>query len=1102
MEEPDDNSDLDDLFLPFALSRVLHNQGVQSSSVTANVETSGEYVEIVLDEDSNSSGAEAQVQACGSGQYMTNLGVLDVCDTTSPCPSPSALSPVNPSDSQQDLSDLSRANASFKQQHMLEKFDSFDSIETERDESEVRERKDSILDGLLCEIYDRCHTNIRPCVDSDGFTECSSDGAYLSSKGDSFQESSRLPKAILNAKSSSELRDMVRDLQHGTAVLSGRLIKQLKRRDRYLAKRQKNQDVLTAILQAVSQKRRVDAQLRFSIEPLPGKKAFRQWYDALRAVARLPFGLPRELRKAVWLSLADKHIKHLKLDWEKTVRVAFNDHSNPDDDKLGVQIVKDLHRTGCSGFCGQGAEEDRVVLKRVLLAYARWNKSVGYCQGFNVIAALILEVMERIEDDALKVMIFLIDHVLPDSYFANNLRALSVDMAVFRELLHFKLPELAQHLDKLQKSANDGLSGSYEPPLTNVFTMQWFLTLFATCLPKKLVLRVWDTLFLEGSEVLLRVALAIWAKLSQPLLEIKSADEFYSQMAVLCSEMLQNQLIDGDDLVQTIYSMASFPFPHLNEIREKYMFSITPFSPLGALEKSSAIDTKAPSSGSAKLKEGSRGYSQPAGSHSDEEVELFDEEDLTNMTCFTGLFPPTSPYRIQDGTERQESTGIAADDIAKISPGAYGTSSEDLSSLSAALMERMTMDVQSLKKQYLRIQRRQMRAHVIYGPSSMSGKRALKSLSDKKNPAVAIESPAAVNHLLLGKTSLGRKNAKFASTPQIAPPPKRVDEKETPIKRVHINTKPNVRQLALSQDKEVENVGVKEDEKQDQCERVISPVDGVTGQRPATEGEERSSVDDEREQGHQSPSSTNNGNSCSQESAEPVVGTLIDLDDGNSRFGCHTTHGSETSECNGLGAKHSSSLGDVSVSREDSTSGSAQDLNANKVPGDLPDHPEGEKGVSAPRSPRAGGITGSRSIPDFNCAVETFKPSIPRSSLRRYSEASEPTSLNDKKPWMEPNGSVGSKDSVSADLPQSFASRRRQSSSSSSCEEPVSPLDRVVFNPFPKRALHSSMNRTRTRMKLGLYPGHNKDAKLDSSTKDGRAEQLSQDFKRTIKLSS
>ena len=46
------------------------------------------------------------------------------------------------------------------------------------------------------------------------------------------------------------------------------------------------------------------------------------------------------------------------------------------------------------------------MLKRVLLAYARWNKRVGYCQGFNVLAALILDVMGRKEDDALKVNTF------------------------------------------------------------------------------------------------------------------------------------------------------------------------------------------------------------------------------------------------------------------------------------------------------------------------------------------------------------------------------------------------------------------------------------------------------------------------------------------------------------------------------------------------------------------------------------------------------------------------------------------------------------------------------------------------------------------------
>ena len=116
-------------------------------------------------------------------------------------------------------------------------------------------------------------------------------------------------------------------------------------------------------------------------------------------------------------------------------------------------------------------------------------------------------------------MIFLVDYVLPQNYFSNNLRALSVDMAVLRDLMQMKLGPLAGLLQRLQKEAMDGAglntAASYEPPLINMFTMQWFLTLFATCLPRNTVLRIWDTVLLEGSEVLLRVALAIWAKLGK-----------------------------------------------------------------------------------------------------------------------------------------------------------------------------------------------------------------------------------------------------------------------------------------------------------------------------------------------------------------------------------------------------------------------------------------------------------------------------------------------------------------------------------------------------------------------------------------------------------
>ncbi|XP_022702208.1 uncharacterized protein LOC111267900 isoform X1 [Varroa jacobsoni] len=324
--------------------------------------------------------------------------------------------------------------------------------------------------------------------------------------------------------------------------------------------------------------------MRFSLEPFPGDNGFTQWRDAMKMVARLPGGIPTEFRRQLWLTLADRYIVYRQLDWPATCRSCLNERTNPDDDALGVQIVKDLHRTGCSHLTGdnEAAEQNQALLKRVLLAYARFNKHVGYCQGFNLLAALVLQVVEWNEEDALKMMLYLIEGVLPDGYFANDLRGLSVDMAVFRDLLRLRLAALAKHLDKLQLEANDGTAGnntsSYEPPLTNVFTMQWFLTLFSTCLPPTSVLRVWDLTLLEGNEVLLRTALAIWDGLADRIMAVDSADEFYSIMGVLTREMLEFGLMDCNELVQTIVSMASFPFPQLQELREKYTFDIRPFA--------------------------------------------------------------------------------------------------------------------------------------------------------------------------------------------------------------------------------------------------------------------------------------------------------------------------------------------------------------------------------------------------------------------------------------------------------------------------------------------------------------------------------------------
>nr|XP_027209984.1 TBC1 domain family member 30-like [Penaeus vannamei] len=280
----------------------------------------------------------------------------------------------------------------------------------------------------------------------------------------------------------------------------------------------------------------------------------------------------------LWLTLSEKHLQARGVDWSHAERFCFNEWSNPDDDELGDQIVKDLHRTGCSLFCGEEAEDNQAMLKRVLLAYARWNKAVGYCQGFNMLAAIILEVMERQESDALKVMIYLIEGVLPESYFANNLRGLSVDMAVFRDLLRLRLPHLSRHLEHLQHDAADLATGtSYEPPLTNVFTMQWFLTLFSNCLPRETVMRVWDLTFLQGDEVLLRGTVSF-----RHLGRSCSAHPGRSLGGRILHGHGRAHAGDADlrphGRQQTVVGMAPFPFPGLAELRDKYTYNITPWT--------------------------------------------------------------------------------------------------------------------------------------------------------------------------------------------------------------------------------------------------------------------------------------------------------------------------------------------------------------------------------------------------------------------------------------------------------------------------------------------------------------------------------------------
>ncbi|XP_034137429.1 titin isoform X2 [Drosophila guanche] len=375
---------------------------------------------------------------------------------------------------------------------------------------------------------------------------------------------------------------------------------------------------------------------------------YNQWLHAMKLVARLPGGTPPEFRRKLWLSLADKYLKSKNVDWARQREKCFCEEWREDDEELGIQIVKDLHRTGSNLCTGPAGSINQAKLKRILLGYARYNPEVGYCQGFNMLGALILQVMDKEEEESMKVMIYLVEGVLPTGYFYGSMGGLQADMGVFRELMQTRLPRLAKHLQRLQGPVEN----AFEPPLTNVFTMQWFLTMFCTCLPMSCVLRVWDLVLIEGSDVLLRTALVLWSLLEERVLSVRSADEFYGKMGSYSSELLNGHLIDSNGLIERVVKLG--PIADLRQLRDKHLYNIAPL----------------------RHKQGMQLYYDDEETHSD-------EERIAVATVW-GL-----------NWGRRGSVGPAA--------GRQPTEQKD----------RMALDISLLKKQYDRLRERQKQAHVI-----------------------------------------------------------------------------------------------------------------------------------------------------------------------------------------------------------------------------------------------------------------------------------------------------------------------------------------------------------------------------------------------------
>ncbi|KAJ7964750.1 TBC1 domain family member 2A [Quillaja saponaria] len=212
-------------------------------------------------------------------------------------------------------------------------------------------------------------------------------------------------------------------------------------------------------------------------------------------------GIPPVLRPKVWFSLSGAAKK------KSTVPESYyNDLTKAVDGKVTAatrQIDHDLPRT-FPGHPWLDTPEGHAALRRVLVAYSFRDSDVGYCQGLNYVAALLLLVMKT-EEDAFWMLSVLLENVLVNDCYTTNLSGCHVEQRVFQDLLAKKCPRIAIQLEALEFDVS-------------LVATEWFLCLFSKSLPSETTLRVWDVLFNEGAKVLFHVALAIFKMKEEELL--------------------------------------------------------------------------------------------------------------------------------------------------------------------------------------------------------------------------------------------------------------------------------------------------------------------------------------------------------------------------------------------------------------------------------------------------------------------------------------------------------------------------------------------------------------------------------------------------------
>ncbi|XP_050752081.1 TBC1 domain family member 1 isoform X2 [Gymnogyps californianus] len=225
----------------------------------------------------------------------------------------------------------------------------------------------------------------------------------------------------------------------------------------------------------------------------PGRSKIK--FDVEKIHSAVGQGVPRHHRGEIWKFLAEQyHLKHQFPSKQQPKDIPYKELLK----QLTSQqhaILIDLGRTFpthpyFSAQLGAG----QLSLYNILKAYSLLDQEVGYCQGLSFVAGVLL--LHMSEEDAFKMLKFLMFDMGLRKQYRPDMTILQIQMYQLSRLLHDYHRDLYNHLEEHEIGPS-------------LYAAPWFLTMFASQFPLGFVARVFDMLFLQGTEAIFKVALSL-----------------------------------------------------------------------------------------------------------------------------------------------------------------------------------------------------------------------------------------------------------------------------------------------------------------------------------------------------------------------------------------------------------------------------------------------------------------------------------------------------------------------------------------------------------------------------------------------------------------